>query len=215
MAINNVVTKTISDVAFGIVESGGGLIPLGEEIGEWVADPLDYNKIPVVGSIGKDLGESYANVYTEGANVENVLRAVAVTAEAVGTAFGAVKTPKAKAKQPAHKVSRSQYPNHTKMLENAQTQGHSLQNLKRGQGTRAAKKNRYQSQKDIRKRQGGPTDGYDYDEFPYASTEQGGAGAYVEPVPSAENQAAGRDLGIFYREQNVTYGDEFDVEITD
>ena len=116
---------------------------------------------------------------------------------------------------PVHKVSRSQYPNHTQMLENAQEQGHSLQNLKRGQGTRAAKKNRYQSQKEIRKQQGGPPDGYDYDEFPYASVEQGGAGAYVEPVPSAENQAAGRDLGTFYREQGVNYGDEYDVEITD
>ena len=94
MAINNVVTKTISDVAFGIVESGGGLIPLGEEIGEWAADPTDYNKIPVVGAIGKELGESYAGVYTEGANVETVSRAVAATAEAVGTAFGAVKTPR-------------------------------------------------------------------------------------------------------------------------
>lgn len=37
--------------------------------------------------------------------------------------------------------------------------------------------------------------GFDYDEFPYASTKQGGMGAHIELVPSIENQAVGRDLG--------------------
>lgn len=99
------------------------------------------------------------------------------------------------------------------MLENAQNEGHSLTNLTRGSGTRAAKKNRYESQKAIRKQQGGPPKGFDYDEFPYASTKQGGAGAHVEPVPSAENQAVGRDLGQFYRKYNIHEDDLFDVEI--
>ncbi len=101
------------------------------------------------------------------------------------------------------------------MLESAQKKGHSLKDLTRDSGTRAAQKNRYGSQKAIRKLQGGPPKGYDYDEFPYASTKQGGAGAYVEPVLSVENQAVWRDLGQFYRQNNIHEDDLFDVEIID
>ncbi|MBC2582897.1 hypothetical protein HGI79_22095 [Clostridium sp. DJ247] len=118
-------------------------------------------------------------------------------------------------KKPAFEVSRATYPNHVKMLENAQKDGHTLNNLERGSGTRAANKNRYNSQKEIRKNQGPPPKGFDYDEFPYASTKQGGEGAHVEPVPSAENQAVGRDLGQFYRKYNIKEGDLYDVKITD
>ena len=100
------------------------------------------------------------------------------------------------------------------MLENAQVKGHSFENLERGSGTRAAKKNRYESQKEIRKKNGPPPTGFDYDEFPYASTKQGGKGAHVEPVPSSENQAVGRDLGKFYRENNIKEGDKFNIKIT-
>lgn len=120
-----------------------------------------------------------------------------------------------KAENPVLTVSREQYPNHAKMLENAQEKGHSLEGLERGSGTRAAQKNRYQAQKDIRKQQGSPPEGYDYDEFPYASTKQGGAGSHVEPVLSEENQAVGRDLGKFYREQGIKENDKFDIKIID
>ena len=118
-------------------------------------------------------------------------------------------------KNPVFEVSKKEYPNHATMLENAQKKGHSLTDLERGSGTRAAKKNRYESQKEIRKVNGGPPTGYDYDEFPYASTIQGGAGAHVEPVLSIENQAVGRDLGAFYRNSNINQGDKYDVKIVD
>ncbi|WP_210429395.1 RHS repeat-associated core domain-containing protein [Paenibacillus dendritiformis] len=118
-------------------------------------------------------------------------------------------------KNPVFTISKEMYPNHAGMLENAQNNGHSLENLQRGAGTRAAKKNRYEAQKQIRKEQGPPPKGYDYDEFPYASTKQGGAGSHVEPVPSAENQAAGRDLGQFYRKHGLKENDYFDVKIID
>lgn len=101
------------------------------------------------------------------------------------------------------------------MLENAQKNGHSLEVLQRGSGTRAAQKNRYEAQKEIRKQQGPPPKGHEYDEFPYASTKQGGVGSHVGPVPSAENQAAGRDLGKFYREQGIKENDKFDIKIID
>jgi hypothetical protein len=99
------------------------------------------------------------------------------------------------------------------MLRNAQAGGHSLLDQKKGSGTKAASSNRYYSQKDIRKAQGGPPAGHDYDEFPYASTKQGGTGAHVEPVPSADNQDAGRKLGAFYRKHKLKENDSFDINI--
>jgi RHS repeat-associated protein len=105
VVVNNAVVKTVSDVGFGIVESGAGLIPLGEEIGEWVVDPLDPNKIPVVGRIGKEVGESYADVYMD-PNVETVSRAVAATADAVGTALSGVQTARGLTKPSQSKTSK-------------------------------------------------------------------------------------------------------------
>ncbi len=52
-----------------------------------------------------------------------------------------------------------------------------------------------------------------YDEFPYACTAEGGSGAYLESVNAAENQAAGRSLGQFLRENNIGNGDRFLVVI--
>lgn len=65
---------------------------------------------------------------------------------------------------PVFEISREKYPNHVTMLENAQVKGHSFENLERGSGTRAAKKNRYESQKEIRKKNGQPPIGFDYRE---------------------------------------------------
>ena len=118
-------------------------------------------------------------------------------------------------KNPVFQISRSKYPNHTRMLENAKKEGHSFYNLEKVAGTKSARKNRYEAQKNIRKKQGPPPKGYDYDEYPYASTKQGGNGAYVEAVPSYENQAARRDLGVFYRNNSIKKGDKFDIEIID
>ena len=114
---------------------------------------------------------------------------------------------------PTFEVSRAKYPNHVRMLENANEKGHSFNNLERNGGTREARKNRYESQKNIRKAQGGPPKGFDYDEYPYASTKQGGKGAHVEPVPSAENQAVGRDLGQFYIRNKIKEGDVYNIRI--
>ena len=114
---------------------------------------------------------------------------------------------------PTFEVSREKYPNHAQMLDNAQKNGHSLEALERNSGTRAAKKNRYNAQKNARKMHGAPPKGYDYDEFPYASTKQGGLGAHVELVPSSENQDVGRALGIFYRKHHIQDGDIFNVRI--
>lgn len=114
-----------------------------------------------------------------------------------------------------YKLSRSKFKEHVEMVEEAIKKGFSLKGLTRGNGRKDAKKNRYESQKAIRKKRGGPDKGFDYDEFPYASTKQGGKGAYIKQVPSEVNQAAGRDLAKFYRENNIKPGDQFDIIIID
>ena len=126
--------------------------------------------------------------------------------------IGNVEEPK---QNPVFEVSKSEYPNHVELLENAQKNGHSLENLQRNGGTKDARKNRYLSQKEIRKQQGGPPKGFDYDEFPYASTKQGGTGAEIKIVSSAENQAVGRDLGSFYQKNKIKENDFFDIKIID
>ena len=168
----------------------------------------------------KEIKDKYVDRGSSGSSTAQTPRTPAEWEEYFKEKYGSkavkyVPNESASTSNPTFKVSRKQYPNHARMLENAKNKGHSLTNLTRGSGTRAAQKNRYESQKAIRKQQGGPPTGFDYDEFPYASTKQGGAGAHVEPVPSAENQAAGRDLGQFYREYNIHEDDLFDVEIID
>ncbi|MCP4404629.1 MAG: RHS repeat-associated core domain-containing protein [bacterium] len=91
MAINDGVVKTVYDVGFGIAESGAGLIPVGEQIGEWLADPTDPNKVPIVGPAGKEFGESVGEAIVD-PSVETVSRAVAATANTVGIAVGGVQT---------------------------------------------------------------------------------------------------------------------------
>ncbi|MCF6346349.1 MAG: NucA/NucB deoxyribonuclease domain-containing protein, partial [Thiomicrorhabdus sp.] len=116
---------------------------------------------------------------------------------------------------PVFEISKTKYPNHAKVIENAEKKGLPIKNLERGSGTKAAQRNRRRAQAEMRKKNGPPPKGYDYDEFPYASSNQGGKGAHVEPVKSTENQAAGRDLGNFYRENGIKEGDKYDVKITD
>ena len=49
------------------------------------------------------------------------------------------------------------------------------------------KKNRYESQKAIRKKQGGSPKRYDYDKFPYASTKQEGDSFNIEIIEQEQN----------------------------
>jgi hypothetical protein len=114
---------------------------------------------------------------------------------------------------PVFRISKAQFPGHAQLLENAQTQGISLKGLTRLTGKNNIRRNRRRSQAPIRKAKGPPPAGHDYDEFPYASTHQGGTGARVEANVSADNQGAGRALGAFYRTNNIGEGDSFDVEI--
>lgn len=52
------------------------------------------------------------------------------------------------------------------------------------------------------------------DEYPFASTSQGGAGAQEQEVPARENQCQGGTLSIRYRAARIADGDDFVVVIT-
>ena len=51
--------------------------------------------------------------------------------------------------------------------------------------------------------------GFDRDEFPYATTKEGGKGAAVNYVPSSENRSHGANLGSFIRVNKLKSGDKF------
>jgi hypothetical protein len=51
------------------------------------------------------------------------------------------------------------------------------------------------------------------EEFPFASTGQGGPGAYLTQVSIDEQRAQGRLLSSFYRQNAVGYGDPYAIYI--
>jgi hypothetical protein len=53
--------------------------------------------------------------------------------------------------------------------------------------------------------------GQSLDEYPFASSSQGGAGARVAPVPAAEQNYQGGVLGSFYQNNGILDGDPFNV----
>jgi uncharacterized Zn-binding protein involved in type VI secretion len=52
------------------------------------------------------------------------------------------------------------------------------------------------------------------DEFPFASSTQGGAGASVAAIPTSEQNAQGGKMSSFYQNNNITNGKSFKVQIT-
>ena len=73
-----------------------------------------------------------------------------------------------------------------------------------------ADKNRAVACKGFKKKN--PTDSCD--EFPYASTAQGGAGAAQEHVNERENQSQGGNLVGFYNANRLFYGEKFHFKIS-
>jgi len=185
-----------------------------------VADVASATEVPIVSQVAGIASAvisvaqgDYTGAGLSMAGVVPIFGAVADATKLGRNVEKAVDAANSRANIPTLGLSRTEFPNHTAMLENAQKAGHSLEGLTRGAGRRAAEKNRYESQKQIRKDQGPPPKNHDYDEFPYASTEQGGKGAHIEPVLSAENQAAGRRLGGFYHQHGIKAGDAFNIKI--
>jgi hypothetical protein len=71
-------------------------------------------------------------------------------------------------------------------------------------------RNRYHACKELESPR--PT-GYQCDEYPFASTYQGGVGASAVLVPELENQTQGGQLSAFYRSNNLRNGSQFLVGI--
>lgn len=110
---------------------------------------------------------------------------------------------------PTYVLSSSKYPQIAK-FDKAEIAKHpSWATLTRVSPTQADK-NRAAACKGFKKKN--PTDSCD--EFPYASTSQGGAGAAQEHVPEKENYSQGNNLGAFYNANRLFYGEKFHVKIS-
>lgn len=51
------------------------------------------------------------------------------------------------------------------------------------------------------------------DEYPFASTQQGGAGASIRAVPLTEQAIQGGHISVFYRVNGITNGTQFRVQV--
>ena len=58
-----------------------------------------------------------------------------------------------------------------------------------------------------------PGPGMSCDEYPFASTNQGGKNAVIVAVPIKENSSQGGQLSAFYRRNSIQDGDCFEVQI--
>lgn len=57
--------------------------------------------------------------------------------------------------------------------------------------------------------------GKSLDEYLFASTRQGGAGACVSAVCATQNSSSGGKLGQFFKKNNIKDGDAFDVRVVE
>lgn len=87
--------------------------------------------------------------------------------------------------------------------------GKDSKQLTRNTSKSAIRKNRRAALKGAKK---GPP-GTSLDEFPFASSAQGGAGASVAAIPVAEQCAQGGKMSAFYKKHNIGNGDSFIVKI--
>jgi uncharacterized Zn-binding protein involved in type VI secretion len=55
--------------------------------------------------------------------------------------------------------------------------------------------------------------GLSLDEFPFASSQQGGAGAAVSAIPESEQHAQGGKMSSFYQKHNIKKGQKFVVRV--
>ena len=94
-------------------------------------------------------------------------------------------------------------------IENAQQRGFSAR-LHRGLGTEDFRNN----QRRLALRGlGQPPATKSWDEYPFASTVEGGGNTSIEPVPINEQRVQGGVINAFYLEEALTYQDPFWVEI--
>lgn len=107
-------------------------------------------------------------------------------------------------------MSRSITPEIAKNIENAISQGAPTV-LTREASKRQIRRNR----RDALRGQQAAGPGQSLDEYPFASTKQGGSGACVAAVCAGEQSIQGGQISQFYQRNNINDGDSFNVRIVD
>jgi RHS repeat-associated protein len=109
----------------------------------------------------------------------------------------------------------SRFPAHARLVDTAMHRGYpsTLTKVSSAQGKTNRPLAQYPYRKEYEAKNGykASTKGLNYDEYPYASTAEGGKGSYVELIDARENQDAGRDLGAWYTRNHVDIGCKFKV----
>lgn len=102
------------------------------------------------------------------------------------------------------------FPNKTRvMLSGMRPKGSKDMKLNRQTGRSKIRRTRRAALKGKAK---GPP-GTSLDEFPFASSAQGGAGAAVAPIPVGEQNAQGGKLSSFYQKHGITNGNAYIVKV--
>ncbi|ODS22611.1 hypothetical protein AB835_13215 [Candidatus Endobugula sertula] len=114
------------------------------------------------------------------------------------------------AEKPVFEVSRSTTPQIAENISTAISKG-APTTLARETSKKQIRKNRRDALRG--KKAAGP--GKSLDEFPFASTKQGGKGACVSAVCAKEQSIQGGQLSQFFKKNKIKDGDEFDVKVVD
>lgn len=101
------------------------------------------------------------------------------------------------------------YPNKVKNMKKKMGKS-GKKKLTRKTGRSAIRKNRRAALKGAKK---GPA-GTSLDEFPFASSTQGGKGAAVAAIPVSEQCSQGGKLSSFYQSNGIGAGDSYWVKVT-
>jgi len=111
---------------------------------------------------------------------------------------------------PTVEFSKTETPNITKNIEEAVEQG-KPDILTRETNKSQIRKNR----REALKGEEAAKEGQSLDEFPFASTKEGGSGANVKGVPTKEQNVQGGKLSQFYQRNDIQNGDKFKVKIVE
>lgn len=161
----------------------------------------------VDGAIENGIENAITNTIMAASAVPFLRPASAAARPAAGVASGSVSRLAAEAVGdiPTVVFSRSRAPGIARNFDNAVANGAPTRLTRVGDAARKA------NRRAALRGQGRPAAGQSLDEYPFASTAQGGSGAFVRPVPVGEQSYQGGVLSRFYQNRGVRPGDPFDV----
>lgn len=127
-----------------------------------------------------------------------------------GTKAASATTKIANSQLPVLRLDSQKMPEIAKGIKEAWQKGHSDVLTFAGSKSALRDANRTAALKHMPKKR--PT-GMSYDEYPFASTFEGGLGSNVRVVPARENNIQGGIMRAFYEKYNLQIGDQFRVEL--